>query len=218
MLQYWYYTSIAAGCFILSYPFHWLKFLISHIRWLFLSNLSEGGPVDIFKCGSRKEKYLGSNDIIGSAKGSQISETYWGEVGKGERVDVYLEVRKRRGHIFFEWNKCLCPFSLIHVCTASVRPYFEIMIIKENVVIYFPIVSCVTTVMWVRRRLKCEKFIDDDGRSDDSGSHDPLCPVSWKCHGKISKHEMNTTIWYVENTLFHSQCYFDYLIEIIKTS
>jgi hypothetical protein len=20
---------------------------------------------------------------------------------------VYLEVRKRRGHIFFEWNKCL---------------------------------------------------------------------------------------------------------------
>jgi hypothetical protein len=26
------------------YPFHWLKFLISHIRWLFLSNLSEGRP------------------------------------------------------------------------------------------------------------------------------------------------------------------------------
>jgi hypothetical protein len=24
------------------------------------------------------------------------------EVGKGKRVDVYLEVRKRRGHIFFE--------------------------------------------------------------------------------------------------------------------
>jgi hypothetical protein len=23
-------------------------------------------------------------------------------VGKGKRVDVYLEVRKRRGHIFFE--------------------------------------------------------------------------------------------------------------------
>jgi hypothetical protein len=47
------------------------------------------------------------NDIIGSAKGSQISEKYWGEVGKGQRVDIYLEVRKRRGHIFFEWNKCL---------------------------------------------------------------------------------------------------------------
>jgi 3D (Asp-Asp-Asp) domain-containing protein len=26
----------------------------------------------------------------------------FGEVGKGNRVDVYLEVRKRRGHIFFE--------------------------------------------------------------------------------------------------------------------
>jgi hypothetical protein len=29
-------------------------------------------------------------------------------VGKGKRADVYLEVRKRRGHIFFECNKCLC--------------------------------------------------------------------------------------------------------------
>jgi hypothetical protein len=28
-------------------------------------------------------------------------------VGKGKRADIYLEVRKRRGHIFFEWNKCL---------------------------------------------------------------------------------------------------------------
>ena len=28
-----------------------------------LSNLSEGGPVGIFKCGSRKEKYLGSVTI-----------------------------------------------------------------------------------------------------------------------------------------------------------
>ena len=45
------------------YPFYWLKFLISHIRWLFLSNLSEVGPVDIFKCGSRKQKYLGSVTI-----------------------------------------------------------------------------------------------------------------------------------------------------------
>jgi hypothetical protein len=26
-------------------------------------------------------------------------------VGKRKRVDVYLEVRKRRGHIFFELNK-----------------------------------------------------------------------------------------------------------------
>jgi fructosamine-3-kinase len=47
------------------------------------------------------------NDIIGSAKGSQISEKYWGEVGKEKRVDVYLEVRKRRGHIFLnETSAC----------------------------------------------------------------------------------------------------------------
>jgi hypothetical protein len=32
--------------------------------------------------------------------------------GKGKRVDVYLEVRKRRGHIFFEWNKCLWLITL----------------------------------------------------------------------------------------------------------
>jgi hypothetical protein len=25
-----------------------------------------------------------------------------GEVGKGKRANIYLEVRKRRGHIFFE--------------------------------------------------------------------------------------------------------------------
>jgi hypothetical protein len=56
---------------------------------------------------SKREISRECNDIIGSAKGSQISEKYWGEVGKGKRVDVYLEVRKRRGHIFFEWNKCL---------------------------------------------------------------------------------------------------------------
>ena len=57
---------------------------------------------------SKREISRECNHIIGSAKGSQISEKYWGEVGKGKRVDVYLEVRKRRGHIFFEWNKCLC--------------------------------------------------------------------------------------------------------------
>jgi hypothetical protein len=56
---------------------------------------------------SKREISRECNDIIGSAKGSQISEKIWGEVGKGKRVDVYLEVRKRRGHIFFEWNKCL---------------------------------------------------------------------------------------------------------------
>ena len=35
------------------------------------------------------------------------SEKYCSEVGKGKRADVYLELRKRRGHIFFEWNKRL---------------------------------------------------------------------------------------------------------------
>ena len=56
---------------------------------------------------SKREISWECSDIIGSAKGSQISEKYWGKVGKGKRADVYLEVRKRRGHIFFEWNKCL---------------------------------------------------------------------------------------------------------------
>jgi hypothetical protein len=41
------------------------------------------------------------NDIIGSAKGSQISEKYWSEVGKEKRVYVYLEVRKRREEYIF---------------------------------------------------------------------------------------------------------------------
>ena len=56
---------IDSGKFITKwlYPFHRLQFLISHVRWLFLSNLSEGGPVDIFKCSSRKEKYHGSVTI-----------------------------------------------------------------------------------------------------------------------------------------------------------
>ena len=31
------------------------------------------------------------NDIIGSAKGSQISEKYRSEVGNGKRADVYLD-------------------------------------------------------------------------------------------------------------------------------
>jgi hypothetical protein len=54
------------------------------------------------------------------SKVSQISEKYWGEVGKGKRADIYLEVRKRRGHIFFEWNKCLCFEPCFSFCI-----YFE---------------------------------------------------------------------------------------------
>ena len=62
---------------------------------------------------SKREISRECNNIIGSAKGSQISEKYWGEVGKGKRADVYLEERKRRGHIFSKWNKCLCRKCLI---------------------------------------------------------------------------------------------------------
>jgi hypothetical protein len=57
---------------------------------------------------------MGCNDIIGTAKGSQISEKYWGEVGKGKRADVYLEVRKMtlNGHVMgtcrkFDMYVCL---------------------------------------------------------------------------------------------------------------
>ena len=45
------------------YPFQWLKSRPNDVRWIFLSNSSEGSPVGIFKCGSRKEKYLGSVTI-----------------------------------------------------------------------------------------------------------------------------------------------------------
>jgi hypothetical protein len=45
------------------YPFQWLKSRWSDVRWILLSNSSKGGPVGIFKCGSRKEKYLGSLTI-----------------------------------------------------------------------------------------------------------------------------------------------------------
>jgi hypothetical protein len=40
------------------YPFHWLKNRKCDFHWIFPSNSSEGGLVFIFKCGSRKEKYL----------------------------------------------------------------------------------------------------------------------------------------------------------------
>jgi hypothetical protein len=102
------------------YPFQWLKSRPCDVRWIFLSNSSEGGPVGIFKCGSRKEKYRECSDIIGSAKGSQISEKYWRKVGKGKRADVYLEVRKRRRHIFFEWNKCLWWNTILGSLTVFV--------------------------------------------------------------------------------------------------
>ena len=45
------------------------------------------------------------NDIIGSAKGLQISEKYRSEVVKGKRADIYLEVRKRRGPYIFSMKQ-----------------------------------------------------------------------------------------------------------------
>ena len=51
---------------------------------------------------SKREISRECNDIFGSAKGSQISEKYWGEVGKGKRADIYLKVRK--SHLYF-WMK-----------------------------------------------------------------------------------------------------------------
>jgi hypothetical protein len=43
-------------------------------------------------------------------------------VEKRKRADIYLEVRKRRGCIFFERNKCLCPnfqFSAVNTITLT---------------------------------------------------------------------------------------------------
>jgi hypothetical protein len=78
---------------------------------------------------SKREISRECNDIIGSAKGSQISEKYWGEVGKGKTVDVYLEVRKRRGHIFFEWNKCLWAKCIVYM-TKKIRIILSILDFK----------------------------------------------------------------------------------------
>jgi hypothetical protein len=46
----------------------------------------------------KKEISRECNDIIGSAKGSQISEKYWGEVGKGKRV-ISLRLGFRRNFL-----------------------------------------------------------------------------------------------------------------------
>jgi hypothetical protein len=41
-------------------------------------------------------------------------------VGKGKRADVYLEVRKRMGHIFFEAFKIqiIVPMQIIKICST----------------------------------------------------------------------------------------------------
>ena len=59
----------------------------------------------LFSTATFKYTYRAPLRRIGQlAKGSQISEKYWGEVGKGKRADIYLEVRKRRGTYIF-WMK-----------------------------------------------------------------------------------------------------------------
>jgi hypothetical protein len=50
---------------------------------------------------SKREISRECNDIFGSAKGSQISKKYLGEVGKGKRANIYLEVRKWKGAYIF---------------------------------------------------------------------------------------------------------------------
>jgi hypothetical protein len=66
-------------------------------------------------------------------------------VGKGKRVDVYLEVRKRRGHIFFERNKYTvviyieeCIELALHAFYSSKRHYWylKFTLISQG---YFPL-------------------------------------------------------------------------------
>ena len=65
---------------------------------------------------SKREISRKCNDIIGSAKGSQISGKYWGEVGKGKKADIYLGVRKRGGGGIYFWNET-------SVCAKNVYMY-----------------------------------------------------------------------------------------------
>jgi hypothetical protein len=54
------------------------------------------------------------NDIIGSAKRSQLSEKYSGEVGKGKGADIYLGVRRRRDiYVLNETRACAFSVSLL---------------------------------------------------------------------------------------------------------
>ena len=93
---------------------------------------------------SKREISRECNDIIGSAKGSQISEKYWGEVGKRKRVDVYLEVRKRRGHIFYEWNKCLWIFGF----EPTWSRLFQKRVVRTKLDIYILITCNHSLISW----------------------------------------------------------------------
>ena len=83
------------------------------------------------------------NDIIGSAKGSQISEKFWSEVGKGKRADVYLEVNRRRGGIYFfnEASACVTTFCMIY---AHFNIVVYLCLLDANIgtpLIFTPVVS-----------------------------------------------------------------------------
>jgi hypothetical protein len=70
-------------------------------------------------------------------------------VGKGKRVDVYLEVRKRRGHIFFEWNKCLW-----YGCLQRTYSFYSSHLIY---LVKFGILVC--PFMWMRVFCMCLKIM-----------------------------------------------------------
>ena len=102
---------------------------------------------------SKREISRKCNDIIGSAKGSQISGKYWGEVGKGKRADVYLEVWKRRGHIFFEWNQCLCAHRINYISDIWGN-YLE----KNNFYIHSFFRYCLQLKIFLKNKYICIKF------------------------------------------------------------
>jgi hypothetical protein len=65
----------------------------------------------------------------------------WGEVGKGKRADVYLEVRKRRGHIFFECDKCLWPKCLWSAAKEGLQSYCNSRCVKSIWMGFFFIIT-----------------------------------------------------------------------------
>ena len=80
---------------------------------------------------SKREISRECNDIIGSAKGSQIREKYWGEVGKGKRADIDLEVRKRT-YIF--WMKQVPVVIVFNTFfnNISVMSWQSVLLVEET--------------------------------------------------------------------------------------
>jgi hypothetical protein len=84
--------------FAYLWSFRWPNYIVTLPRYFSFQlphlNISTGPPSDKLDKNSQRMWLI-----------KNFSQ--WNEVRKGKRVDIYLEVRKRRGHIFFEWNKCL---------------------------------------------------------------------------------------------------------------